>query len=381
MIFFDNAAGSFPKPPGIKRAVIEAFDKYGANPGRGAYKLSLNTSRMVFDTRQKMAALFNCPEPQRFVFTAGATESANIALKGWLKSGDHVIYSGLEHNALWRPLMQMEEEGWITTTRVKTDEYAYVNADDFKKAIRPETRLIVCIHAGNVSGSVQPIADIGRIAKEHNIPLLVDAAQSAGFLPIDVLKQNISFLVVAGHKALYGPPGTGGLYVAEGLDLFPLICGGTGSNSSEHSQPPMYPDRLESGTPNVWGIAGLNAAVSFIERKGIEDIYQKVSDICNHFIEDVRNINGITVYVPDKNRLRVPVVSINLEMDSGDVAYILDSKYDIAVRSGIHCAPLAHIGLGTAKTGTVRFSFGYYNTKTEVDLAVKVLSDIAKNKI
>ena len=380
MLYFDNAAGSYPKPQQVKDAVMEAFDKYGANPGRGAYKLSLDTSRMVYDTRLKTAAFFHCPEPQRFIFTAGATESANIALKGWLKPGDHVVYSGLEHNALWRPLMQMEEEGWITTTRIKTDAYAYVKADDFEKAIKKETRLLVCVHAGNVSGSVQPIEEIGRIAKKHNIPLLVDVAQSAGFLPVDVEKQNISFLVVAGHKALYGPMGIGALYVAENLDLHPLICGGTGSNSSEFRQPPMYPDRLESGTPNILGIAGLGAAVSFVERRGRQALYEEVSSVCEHFIGEVRNIKGVKVYVPEDSALRVPVVSLNLERDSGEVAYLLDQKYDIAVRAGIHCAPLAHAGLGTSQKGAVRFSFSCFNSLKDADQAVKALADIAAGK-
>ena len=206
-------------------------------------------------------------------------------------------------------------------------------------------------------------------------------AQSAGYLPVDVIKQNISFLIVAGHKALYGPMGIGALYVADGLDLYPLISGGTGSNSSESRQPPMYPDRLESGTPNVPGIAGLSAAISFIESRGRQALYEQVTEVCDHFISEARNVKGVKVYVPPQAELRVPVVSLNLERDSGEVAFILDNKYDIAVRPGIHCAPLAHAGLGTSQKGAVRFSFGCFNTIKEADLAVKALADIAAGKV
>ncbi len=384
MIFFDNAAGSHPKPPQVKEALVASCDEYGANPGRGAYKMSLAASRLLFTTRENLARFFNCADINRLVFTPGATASLNMALRGILQPGDHVIYSGMEHNALWRPLMLFQQEGLIKCTKTEADRWGYVQADDFAKAIRPETKLIICLHASNVTGSVQPIADIGAIAKKHSIAFLVDTAQSAGLLPIDMQKMNISLLVFAGHKGLYGPAGIGGLAIAPDTELLPLILGGTGSNSMDWRQPDFYPDRLESGSLNMPGIAGLSGAMRFLTQLGRQEIYEYTMELCWRFCEQVAQIDGLRLFVPPATeaRERVPVVSLLIEgMDVSEITWLLDDEYDIAVRGGLHCTPLAHKTIGTLDSGTVRFSFGAFNSKKEVDTAVKALAKIAKENI
>ncbi|MGI5892021.1 MAG: aminotransferase class V-fold PLP-dependent enzyme [Bacillota bacterium] len=383
MIFFDNAAGSHPKPQQVKIALAQSCDKYGANPGRGAYKMSLAASRLLFSTRERLARFFDCPDPNRLVFTAGATASINMALRGILKPGDHVVYSGMEHNAFWRPLMRMQEEGLITSTRIAADKWGYVKAEDFARAVRSDTGLIACLHASNVTGSVQPIERIGIIAKKNNIPFMVDTAQSAGLIPIDMQKMHISLLAFAGHKALYGPAGIGGLCIAPDVDLQPLILGGTGSNSQDWHQPVSYPDRMESGSLNMPAIAGLSGAMDFLSQIGLPEIYDYTMSLNDRFCYWVAQIEGIRLLTPPDNLKlsRVPVVSLVIDgMDVSQAAWILDNEYDIAVRGGLHCTPLAHEAINTLDTGTLRFSFGVFNTKKEIDLAVSALAKTAKGR-
>jgi len=379
MIFLDNAAGSYPKPRQVIQAMGRALEDFGANPGRGGYELSLCASRAIYQARQKVAEFFDCPKPERLIFTSGATESLNMALFGYLKKGDHVVYSGMEHNALWRPLMRLVEVGTVTATCVKADRYGYVHISDLQAAIRPDTALICCLHASNVTGSVQPLGQLGAIAAAQQIPLLTDVAQSAGLLPISVADGNISLMAFAGHKGLYGPSGIGGLYVDEKIDLQPLIYGGTGSHSDQWQQPDYYPDRLESGTANFAGIIGLATALDFINECGMDSLYERTNSLCKHFIEGAGNIKGITLYLPRWQSRRLPVVSLNINgLDCAEAAAILDEEHGVAVRSGLHCAPLAHRSIGTEQLGgTLRFSFGCFNTEKEVERVLLSLRSLA----
>lgn len=380
LIFLDNAAGSWPKPIQVRQAVANSFLTYGANPGRGAYRLSLDTARMVYDVRSRLTELVGGEAPERLIFTSGATAGANLALKGWLKPGDHVVYSGMEHNAVYRPLKQLEAQGLISSTCVEADSDGYIEPDNFASAIRNETRLLVCLHASNVTGSVQPIALLGKLSKKTGIPLLVDAAQSAGVLPINCREMAISFLVLAGHKALYGPPGIGALYVAPGLEPEPLISGGTGSHSHQWQQPPEWPERHESGTINVPGIAGLGGSLEFLRDVGPEWLLDHELKLAKVFAEGASLIPGIRLYLPRKERPGSPLVSLNLpKTDPGEAAFLLDRDYGIAVRSGLHCTPLAHQAIGSFPTGTIRFSFGYFNTLREVKTVLFALNKIAKS--
>jgi len=379
MIYLDNAAGSHPKPPAVAEAMSRALLELG-NPGRGSYRLARDTDALVDEARAALAQLIHAADKRRIVFTSGATESANMAIKGLLKAGDHVVVSGLEHNAVWRPLKQLEAERGIKLTVIPTDRWGYVKADAFAAAITDATRLICCSMAGNVSGAVQPIAELGAIARARRIPLLVDAAQGAGWLPIDVQAQGIDLLVLAGHKALLGPPGIGALYVAEGLQLSPLLSGGSGSNSREPFQPREYPAHLEAGSANVPGIAGWLAALQREGDRAAE--YAQAMALADAFAAGVRKIEGARLYLPPdaEARPRVPLVALNLTgVSSAEAAALLDSGYGIAVRGGYHCAPQAHSGLGTLKQGSLRFSFGIYNTESDVQAALLALKRIAQN--
>lgn len=379
MIFLDNAAGSWPKPPSVLKALGEAPQLFGANPGRGAYQLTLATSRMVLAARNQLAEFFACPLPERLVFTAGATESLNMAIFGLLQKGDHVILSGLEHNAVWRPLAYLQHQGGIELSIIKPDIHGQLDPEDFAAAIKPQTKLVVCVHASNVLGCVSPIEKIGAVCAKHKIPLLVDAAQSAGLLPIDVQKMNISLLAFAGHKCLYGPAGVGGLYVAEHLRLKPLIFGGTGSMSEHWQQPEFYPDHLEVGSVNTAGISALAAGLAFVQAEGREEILGRTLGLANAFAERAAEIRGIQLYLPAAGAPRVPVVALNIEnIDTSEAAFLLDSDYDIAVRGGLHCTPLAHQLLGTVECGALRFSFGAFNTMRDVNAAIKALAGIAR---
>jgi cysteine desulfurase family protein len=380
MIFLDNAAGSWPKPTMVKNTILEALYKYGANPGRGSYRFSIDTSHMITDARIELAEFFGCPAHERFIFTAGATTSLNMALRGMLTHGDHVIFSGLEHNAVWRLLAFLENKGEITTTQVQANKSAQLTVQDFEQAINPQTKLITCLHASNVWGTVAPIRKIGAMAHHHSIPFLVDAAQSAGILPINAEKDNIDLLAVAGHKSLYGPAGIGGLYVGENINIEPLIFGGTGTLSEEWRQPSFYPDHLESGSLNASGIAGLLAGLSYIKNIGREEIYAKTMSLAKRFFAEAANIAQVEMYLPDPDAIEVPVISLNIQgIEPKLTAFYLDRDFDIAVRSGMHCTPLAHKAMDTLEEGTVRFSMGWFNTDEDIDKALIALNKIARN--
>lgn len=378
MIYLDNAATTFPKPKQVYDAVLDCMENYGANPGRAGHKLAMRAGREIYDCRENIAKLLNISNPMNIVFTHNATDSLNLAIKGVVKSGDHIITTSIEHNSVIRPIKALEEKG-IENTIVKCDEYGQLNANDIKKAIKPNTKLIVTTHASNVCGTLVDIEAVGNIAKENNILYLVDASQTLGVYDVDVQKINVDMVAAPGHKCLLGPQGTGILYIREGLALDILKEGGTGSNSEELFQPNMMPDRYESGTHNTPGIAGLNAGVNFVIETGIDKIRKHEEELCSYMLERLSEVPNIKIYGPLDSKKRAAVISVNIgNIDSGEVTFMLDDVYGIATRSGIHCSPLAHETLGTLIQGTIRFSFGYFNTKEEVDKSIEALKEIEK---
>ncbi|NLY66002.1 MAG: aminotransferase class V-fold PLP-dependent enzyme [Tissierellia bacterium] len=378
MIYFDNGATTFPKPDEVYDAIMKAMKEYGANPGRSGHKLAIRMGREIYETRELLAKLFNIDNPMNIIFTSNCTESLNLAIKGILSKGDHVITSSMEHNSVLRPLAALEKEG-VELTIVKGDPTGKIKVEDIANSIRSNTKLIVITHVSNLTGTIMPIEEIGRIAKEKGILLLVDAAQSAGVYDIDVKKMNIDMLAFPGHKGLLGPQGTGGLYIREGLLLKEIKQGGTGSFSHVLDMPDILPDRYESGTLNGPGIVGLGAGIRYILNKGIENIRKHEEELTKHFIEGLMQIDKVKVYGPLNEKEQGAVVSINIgDEDSSEISFILDEKYDIQVRPGLHCAPLAHKTIGTFEQGVVRFSFGPFNTHDQIDYALKAIREIAK---
>lgn len=376
MVYLDNAATTFPKPESVYEEVIRAMKEYGANPGRSGHKIALQAGRVIYDTREIIAKLFKIENPMNVVFTSNCTDSLNIAIKGLLKPGDHVITSSMEHNSVLRPLKALEDKG-IELTIIECDKKGYINIDNIEKNIKENTKLIVTTHASNVTGTIFPIKDIGQLAKDNGIIYMVDAAQTAGVYDIDVNEMNIDILAAPGHKSLLGPQGTGILYVKEGVCIDCTKQGGTGSSSESLLQPEMMPDKFESGTPNTPGIAGLYAGVKYILDKGIENIQSHERELTKYFLDELLKIKEVTIYGPCDPNKQAPVISINIEeQDSSEVGYILDSVFDIGIRTGLHCASLAHKTIGTLEQGTIRFSIGYFNTKDDIDVAIAAIRQI-----
>ena len=376
MIYLDNAATTLQKPRQVIDAVVQAMTSLG-NAARGAHSSSLSASRMVYDCRCKIARLFSCSLPENVIFTANSTEALNIALNGIFSPGDHVITTDLEHNSVLRPLYRLEQQGIITLSFVSADRSGRVNTEDFASLIRPDTRAIVCTHASNLTGNMVDVAAVGKIAKAHNLLLVADASQTAGVVPIDMEAMGIDILCFTGHKGLMAPQGTGGLCIREGVEVRSFKVGGSGVHSYDREQPGEYPTRLEAGTLNSHGIAGLSAALDFLEETGIETIRNKEMALMERFLEGVRKIQGITLY-GDFDRERTAVVALNIrDYDSGAVADALYENFGIAVRAGAHCAPRMHRALGTQDRGAVRFSFCWFNTEADVDAAVNALANLA----
>ena len=378
MIYLDNAATSFPKPESVYKAVDKCLREYGANPGRSGHKLALKAGRAIYETRELICDLFNIDNPMQVIFTSNATDSLNLAIKGILKKGDHVITSGMEHNSVIRPIKTLEEIG-VENTVVECSDDGLIKIDELKKAIKKNTKLIAIAHASNVTGTLMPIDEIGKIAKKSNILLMVDAAQTAGVYNIDVKKMNIDLLAFPGHKGLMGPQGTGVLYVRGGIELRQMKEGGTGSKSESLLQPQIIPDRYESGTPNTPGIVGMGAGIKYILDTGIDNIRKHEEELTAYMLSELKKIEKIIIYGTKDAKKQASVISINVgDLDSSEISYILDQAFDIAVRSGLHCAPLAHKSLGTFEQGTVRFSIGYFNKKTDIDNAVSALKKICE---
>ena len=357
----------------VKNAILTA-----GNASRGAHGVSLAASRMVFDTRARLAKLFGCPRADHVVFTANSTEALNIALYGLISAGDHVISTDLEHNSVLRPLYDLQTRGAMVDF-VPADKKGNIRYEDMQKLFRPDTKAVVCTHASNLTGNVLDIARIGEMAHAHGALLVVDASQTAGVLPIDMQKMHIDVLCFTGHKGLMGPQGTGGLCIRPGVEVQPLLRGGTGIHSYDRGQPQAYPARLEAGTLNTHGLAGLHAALEFIERHGVQAIGARERALMRRFYDGVRGIPGIAVYGDFEQDERAAIVMLNIrDYASGEVADALFEDCGIATRAGAHCAPRMHEALGTVEQGAVRFSFAFFNTEDEVDMAVRAVRELAE---
>lgn len=376
MIYFDNAATTRTKPPAVVEAVSRALCGLG-NAGRGVHEGALDASRVVYDTRCALAELFHGENPRQIAFTANSTESLNIAIKGTLQPGDHVITTAMEHNSVLRPLYEMERQG-VELTVLPCDALGCIRYGDFECSIRKNTKAIVCTHGSNLTGNLMDIGRVGRIAKKHGLLLIVDASQTAGVFPIDVQKMGIDILCFTGHKGLLGPQGTGGLYVREGVAVRPLKSGGSGIQTYSKAHPAQMPTALEAGTLNAHGLAGLNAAVRYLRETGVDTIRQTEQSLMRAFYEQVIQIPGIAVYGDFTCAERCPIVALNIrDYDSAEVSDALFVHYGIATRPGGHCAPLMHEALGTVEQGAVRFSFCHYNTMEEINIAVSALRELA----
>lgn len=377
MVYLDNAATSWPKPDAVCGAMIECIQKYGANPGRSGHRMAMQAGEKVYECRENLARLFGIENPLQIAFTANATEAINLAVKGLLVPGDHVIISSMEHNAVVRPLKKLETRG-VELSIVKADLSGQVDLRAIEKSIKPNTRLLLVTHASNVTGTVNDLEPMGQLAKKHKIIFMVDAAQTAGKYPVNVGLMGIDLLAFPGHKGLLGPQGTGGLYIREGLLLDSLKEGGTGSISESLLQPDFLPDRYESGTLNTPGIAGLNEGIKYILKTGIENIQKHEKQLERYMLEGLRQIDKVKVYGSNNPEHRMGVISITIDgQDCNEVCGELDEKYDIASRGGLHCAYLAHETIGTQNTGTIRFSFGPFNTIEDVDQVFKAVKTIA----
>ena len=382
MIYLDNAATSWPKPESVYQTMDEFLRNQGGNPGRGGHSLAVAASRMIEGTRLLLARLINAQDKDRVIFTLNCTDSLNTGLKGLLRPGDHVITSGIEHNSVVRPLRKLEQQGVKVTRLSRRSGYGSVSPQDVAKAITGETRLVVMTHASNVTGVVQPIEEYGAIARRRNLIFMVDAAQTMGKYPLDVQANNIDLLAFSGHKGLLGPPGTGALYVGERVDLDSLREGGTGSHSELEEQPTELPFKFECGTVNSAGIAGLGAGLKYIFEEGTERILTHEQSLTDRLIEGLARIPRVTVYQAKGGAGQAPVVSLTIEgAEPMEVGAILDQAFDTKVRTGLHCAPVAHKTLGTFPLGTVRLSPGYFNTAEEIDFVIKAIEKIARSGV
>jgi cysteine desulfurase family protein len=375
MIYLDNAATSRPKPPCVAEAVVAAMEDFG-NCGRGVHEDALSAARTVFSVRQKVAALFGA-RPERVCFTPNSTMALNIAISGLLTAEDHVISTDLEHNSVLRPLYRLQQQG-MGLDFVPADGCGRPDYDAFEKLLRPNTRAVVCTHASNLTGNLVDIERVGVFCRQHGLLFIVDASQTAGVFPINMERQHIDALCFTGHKSLLGPQGTGGLCVGPGVEIRPFAVGGTGVQSYAESQPLEYPTRLEAGTLNSHGLAGLGAALDFLEQTGIDVIRQHELQLAKRFYEAVRQIPDVTVYGDFSQAERAPVVALNLrDYESGQVSDELAERFGIATRPGAHCAPRMHRALGTEQQGAVRFSWSFFNTAEETDAAVEAIRLLA----
>ena len=380
-IYLDNASTTFPKAPTVATAMSDYITNRGININRGSYALAYDVEDIIYTTRQRLHPLFNGHDPAHVIFTQNVTMSLNMVIKGLLKAGDHVLVSSMEHNAVMRPLTQLLDKG-ITFDTIPCDSTGSIQMDSIEPLIRPNTVALIINHASNVCGTIQPLESIGPICKAHNLQFIVDAAQTAGVIPIDVKACHIDALCFTGHKGLLGPQGIGGIILTKEMaqNLTPLIAGGTGSFSHLETMPTHMPDAFESGTLNLPGIIGLNEGLAYIESQGMENIHNHELALTQAFLEGLQSIDGINIVGKQNIQDRTAVVSITIDgMDPANIAYELESTYHIMTRVGLHCAPRAHQTLGTYPEGTVRFSFGYANTLEDVEAALSALNTIVKS--
>ena len=377
LIYLDNAATTLHKPPQVAEAVKQAILTAG-NAARGAHGASMQASRTVFETRQKLARLLGCPQADHVVFTANSTMALNIAITGILSPGDHAISTDLEHNSVLRPLYALHEQG-VALSFVPADKQGRVRYEDFASLFRPNTKAVICTHASNLTGNMLDLACIAAMAHEHGALLVVDASQTAGAVPIDMTAMGVDVLCFTGHKGLMGPQGTGGLCIRPGVEIRPLLRGGSGVHSFDRQQPAAYPTRLEAGTLNSHGIAGLDAAVDYLLSEGVAAIEKREQALMRRFYENVCDIDGVQVYGDFAAPQRAAIVALNIrDYDSAEIADVLFADYGIATRPGAHCAPRMHQALGTVQQGAVRFSFSVFNTEDEVDAAIQAVRELAQ---
>src|SRR6056297_803436 len=378
-IYLDNAATSRDKAEVVKKAILNYYENIGCSPGRGGYEDSLKAGRLIIETRNTISDFFNVTDLKQIIFTHNVTYALNIGIKGILEKGDHVITTTMEHNSVLRPLNSLETNGFINVDYIKCDEKGRLNPEKVKAAINEKTKLIILTYASNVSGTIMPVEEIGKIAAENNVYYLLDTAQAAGIYDIDFKKLKVDFLAFTGHKALMGPTGTGGFAVSKKMaaEMEPLIEGGTGSKSDQETQPNFLPDKFESGTMNTMGISGLKAGVEFIQKIGVEKIREHEHQLGKAFLEGLKKIPEIKIIGPADLKEQVPTFSITAgDRDLGQLSFELDEKYNVMTRSGLHCAPFAHKTLGTFPEGSLRFSIGYFNTVEEIEFALNALNDI-----
>ncbi|HEY8528742.1 MAG TPA: aminotransferase class V-fold PLP-dependent enzyme [Paenibacillaceae bacterium] len=381
VVYLDNAATSWPKPPGVLEAMTECLQKYGANPGRGSHGLALQAGRVLLEARQALARLFRVANPNDIIFTLNTTHALNIAIQGSLRPGDHAVTTAIEHNSIRRPLEAMRRLRGVDVTYVRTDEAGRLDPADLVAALRPNTRLVAVTHSSNLLGTLLPVGEIGAVTRSRGILFLVDAAQTAGTVDIDVEAMNIDLLAFPGHKGLMGPLGTGGLYIRPDVELEPLMYGGTGSRSEEPAQPEVRPDKYEAGSPNTVGIAGLGAGVRFVLERSVREIAAKERMLTRRLMDGLRDIPGVRILGPGPEEERTAIVSFVLEgIDPAETAFRLDREYGIAVRAGYHCAPLAHERAGTLDRGAVRASPGYFNSEADIDALVAAVEELAKRR-
>ncbi len=376
MIYFDNAATSFPKPKSVIQAMTEFMNEIGANPGRSGHHLSVEAGRIVNNARENIAKLFNVKDPMRVVLGSNATDALNLGIRGILRKGDHVLTGSMEHNSVMRPLRELEQKG-VELTVVQCSKEGFLEPQDVSKAIKKNTKLIVLNQASNVVGSLLPIREVGKIARENEILFLIDAAQTAGCVPIDIETDRIDLLAFTGHKSLLGPQGTGGLVIGDNVnpkELTPLKSGGTGSRSEFEYQPDFLPDKYESGTMNTVGVAGLAAGVQFVLDETVEKIRKKEKKLTKRFIEDASGISNLRLYGGCDEKRQTSTISFTMKnISQSEAGLILDEEYGILCRVGLHCAPSAHKTIGMFPNGTIRFGMGYFNTQAEVDFALDAL--------
>lgn len=382
-IYFDNGSTSFPKAPGVGESMAALLNQKAFNINRGGYEGAYEVAERVLDTRERLAKLFHAESSKQVVFTPGITWSLNMFLQGFLREGDHVIISGLEHNAVMRPLENLRRNRGITYDVAETSDAGEVSAEDVKVKIKENTRLVLLLHASNVCGTILPIEEIGEVCRIHNIFFAVDTAQSAGTVPVDMQKAGIDFLAFTGHKGLKGPQGIGGFLISDALDkeVYPVILGGTGSRSDSLLQPDTLPDKYESGTLNLPGIIGLHAALSYLEKVGIDEIRRKKSLLTEKFLDGVSGLDGVRIVGKKSMENRTAVVSLDFSgIDNAMAAFWLEREYGIMTRVGLHCAPLAHQSLDTFPQGTVRFSFSEENTEEEIEKGIEAVKGVINNR-
>lgn len=378
MIYLDNAATTFPKPESVMRRMVEIYLSMGVSPGRGSYDLAWETQGVVWRTRQKVARFFGVTDPERVIFSNNASDALNIAIQGMVKPGDHVVSTHLEHNSVLRPLNHLHDKGIIEYDLVHSDGQGYVHQDDIARAITHRTTLVVVTHASNVIGTVQPIAEIGRVCKKKGVPLLVDAAQTAGVIEIDIKAWHVAALAFTGHKSMLGPTGIGGLILDRDINIEQTRWGGTGIDSKSRFHNPTFPHRLEVGTHNLLGIIGLSESIGFLEERSVGQIHKREMRLLKRLRDGLSRIEGITVYCADDLSRHVALLSANVDgLDPEDVGEVLNHDFSIAVRTGLHCAPGVHETIPTTPRGSIRFSLGPFTTEAHIDRAVDAMAAIA----